>query len=235
MRVIDAHGGDTNTAEIQHQMLPALLMRLLQAQLPVGDLLATCLVGLRGLIDVIGCRDGGDAGEACRQHLLIPCFAQFGDTLVSVAVSVALVAAAAAAVVGTAGAAVIVGVAVFARPAARLIDRLLETAATRSLVGRRWSGPIWLQVVRRRGARVRVAVLGGCTTSPASLCNHGVGGVAEDPFGGFGEVFAVAVGACHHEILYSVALVSDGDNTYEVQWGQTCWSLAFRAMIYTEI
>lgn len=205
MRVIDAHGRDTKTAEVQHQMLPALLLRLFQTQLSVGDLLATCLMGLRGLVDVVGCGDGSDAGEACRQHLLISCFAQSGDSLFSVAVTIALVAATAT-VVGAAGASVVVGVTMFARPAAWLIDRLFETAAAGPLAGRWWSGPVWLQVVRRRGARVRIAVLGGCTTSPASLCNHGLGWVAEDPFRAFGEVFTVAVGACHHrEIMCSVA------------------------------
>lgn len=235
MRVVDPNGSDPQTTQVQHQMLPALLMRLLQTQLPVGDLLAACLMCFRGLVDVVGCRDGGDAGEACRQHFLIPCFAQFGDALATVAVTVALVVATAT-VVGAAGAAVIVGVAVFARSAAWLIDGFLETAATRSLAGRRWSGPVWLQVVRRRGAGVRVAVLGGCTTSPASLCDHGFRWVAEDPFGGFGEVFTVAVGACHHhEIVCSVAFCFRGDNAYVVQWWQTCWSLDWGAMIYSEI
>ena len=149
MRVIDAHGRDTKTAEVQHQMLPALLMRLLQTQLPVRNLLAARLMSFRGLVDIVGCRDGGDAGETYRQHLLISCFAQFGDALVTVAATVTFVVAAAA-VVRAAGAAVIVGVAVFARPAAWLIDGLLETAAAGPLAGRRWSGPVWLQVVRRR-------------------------------------------------------------------------------------
>lgn len=213
MRIVDPDGRDAEAAEIQHQMLPALLMRLLQAQLPVGDLPAAGLVGLGGLVDVVGCRHGGDAGEAGRQHLLIPRLAQFRDALGTVVVAVALVViVAAAAVVGAAGAAVIVGVAVFARPAARLIDGFLETAAAGSLAGRRWGGPVRLQMVRRRGAGVRRAVLGGCTTSAASLCDHGFGWIAKDPFGGSGEVSTVAVGTCHHhENECSVAFVVGGD------------------------
>ena len=70
-RVVDAYRRHANAEEVEHEMLPSLLVSLIKRHSTLMDFLAPRLMRFGGLINVVGRCNGSNTCHARRKQLLI--------------------------------------------------------------------------------------------------------------------------------------------------------------------